>query len=49
MDAIRQADIVVLDWRLRRDDPEYALKLLKCILTGEMDRNRLAANCLLYR
>lgn len=41
MDAIRQADIVVLDWRLRRDDPEYALKLLKCILTGEMDRNAL--------
>ena len=41
MDAIRQADVVVLDWRLKVDDPEYALKLLREILTGETDRNAL--------
>lgn len=41
MDAIRQADIVVLDWRLKVDDPDYALKLLNGIVTGEMDRNAL--------
>ncbi|MDE0227027.1 MAG: response regulator receiver domain [Gammaproteobacteria bacterium] len=41
MDAIRQADIVVLDWRLKDDDSEYALKLLKDIVTGEIDRNAL--------
>ena len=41
LDAIRQADIVVLDWRLKVDDSKYALKLLKGIVTGEMDRNAL--------
>ena len=41
MNAIRQADIVVLDWRLKADDPKYALKLLTNILTGETDRNAL--------
>ncbi len=41
MDAIRQADIVVLDWRLKVDDSEYALKLFNRIVTGEADRNAL--------
>ena len=41
MDVIRQADIVVLDWRLKVDDSKYALKLLKSIVTGEVDRNAL--------
>ena len=41
MNAIRQADIVVLDWLLKADDPKYALKLLTNILTGETDRNAL--------
>ena len=41
MSAIRQADIVVLDWRLKADDPEFALKLLAGILTDELDRNAL--------
>ena len=41
MVAIRQADIVVLDWRLKADDPEFALKLLMKILTEEPDRNAL--------
>lgn len=41
MAAIRQADIVVLDWRLKADDPEFALSLLLRILTEEPDRNAL--------
>ena len=41
MSAIRQADIVVLDWRLKDDDPEFALNLLASILTEEPDRNAL--------
>ena len=41
MATIRQADIVVLDWRLKRDDPEFALTLLMDILTAEPDRNAL--------
>ena len=41
MAAIRQADIVVLDWRLKDDDPEFALSLLMDILTAEPDRNAL--------
>ena len=41
MATIRQADIVVLDWLLKRDDPEYALTLLMDILTAEPDRNAL--------
>ena len=41
MAAIRQADIVVLDWRLKVDDREFALNLLVSILTEEPDRNAL--------
>ena len=41
MDAMRQADIVVLDWRLQEDDPRRALNLLWDLLTGEADRNSL--------
>lgn len=41
MHTIRQADIVVLDWRLKAEEPEYALELLKAILTGAADRNAL--------
>ena len=41
MPAIRQADIVVLDWRLKAGDPEFALNLLARILTEEPDRNAL--------
>ncbi len=41
MSAIRQADIVVLDWRLKAGDPEFALNLLARILTEEPDRNAL--------
>ena len=41
MSAIRQADIVVLDWRLKASDPEFALNLLARILTEEPDRNAL--------
>ena len=41
METIRQADVVVLDWRLKDDDREYALKLLKGIVAGESDRNAL--------
>ena len=39
--AVRQADIVVLDWRLKADEPEFALNLLLRILTDEPDRNAL--------
>lgn len=41
MSAIRQADIVVLDWRLKVGEPEFALNLLARILTEEPDRNAL--------
>ena len=41
MEVMRQADVVVLDWQLKEDDPEYALKLLCDLLTGEADRNSL--------
>lgn len=41
MSAIRQADIVVLDWRLKIGEPEFALNLLARILTEEPDRNAL--------
>ncbi|MDE2847894.1 MAG: response regulator receiver domain [Gemmatimonadota bacterium] len=42
MDVLRQADIVVLDWRLQEDDPQYTLRLLYELLTGEADqRNSL--------
>jgi len=41
MHTSRQADIVVLDWRLKAEEPEYALELLKDIVTGGVDRNAL--------
>ena len=41
METMRQADIVVLDWRLQEGDPDYALRLLQELLTGEEDRNAL--------
>ena len=41
MEMMRQADIVVLDWRLQKENPQYALKLLHDLLTGEGDRNSL--------
>ena len=41
METMRQADIVVLDWLLREDDRDYALRLLHELLTGEEDRNAL--------
>ena len=41
LETMRQADIVILDWRLREDKPELALDLLRELLTGETDRNSL--------
>ncbi len=41
METMRQADIVILDWRLQEDDPDCALNLLRDLLTGEADRNSL--------
>ena len=41
MDAMRQADIVVLDWLLQDDDPCFTLNLLGDILGGRDDRNAL--------
>lgn len=41
MVTMRQADIVVLDWLLQDGEPEYALKLLRGLLAGEVDRNSL--------
>ena len=41
MEMMRQADIVVLDWRLKEEDPKYTLKLLNDLLTGEEDRYSL--------
>ena len=41
IETMRQADIVVLDWRLQEDDPNYVLSLLNDLLTGEVDRNSL--------
>ena len=40
-ETMRQADIVILDWRLQKDEPEFALDLLRDLLTGETDRNSL--------
>ncbi len=40
-ETIRQADIVVLDWCLQEDEPDFTLKLLRDLLTGEADRNSL--------
>ena len=41
METMRQADIVILDWRLQEDEPELALSLLGDLLIGEADRNSL--------
>ena len=41
MEMMIQADIVVLDWRLQEEDPKYAQKLLRDLLTGEGNRNSL--------
>ena len=41
MEVMRQADIVVLDWILKVDDPKYALELLRDLLAGEVNRNSL--------
>ena len=41
METMRQADIVVLDWLLQDGDPQYALRFLRGLLAGEVDRNSL--------
>ena len=41
MATMRQADIVVLDWLLQEGDSLYALRLLRELLTGEVDTNSL--------
>ena len=41
IEMMRQADIVVLDWRLQDGDSRYALRLLRDLLSGELDRNSL--------
>ena len=41
METMRQADIVILDWRLQKDEPKRALKFLRYLLTEEADRNSL--------
>lgn len=41
LEAMRKADIVVLDWFLRDDDSQYTLNLLGNLLAGESDRNSL--------
>ncbi len=41
METMRQADIVILDWLLKDGKPQYALKLIWDLLTGEADRNSL--------
>ena len=41
MTTMRQADIVILDWLLRDDEPQHALELLRDLLIGEADRNSL--------
>ena len=40
MEVVRQADIVVLDWRLKEDDPDYCLDLLAELVT-KADRHSL--------
>ena len=40
LEVVRQADIVVLDWRLKEDDPGHSLDLL-LKLVSEVDRNSL--------
>ena len=41
MVSMKKADIVVLDWRLKEDDPKFAVNLLSNLLSGEEDRNSL--------
>jgi len=41
IDAVRQADIVVLDWLLRDGSSKFTLKMLRNLLTEERDRNSL--------
>lgn len=41
MEAMRQADIVVLDWLLKDGDSRYTLELLGDLLGGKDDRNAL--------
>jgi len=41
MEAMRRADIVVLDWLLRNGESEYALKLLRDLVGREVDRHSL--------
>ena len=41
IETMRQADIVVLDWRLQEDDQDYALRVIHDLLTKEVDRNSL--------
>lgn len=40
-EAVRQADIVILDWRLRDCDPDYTLELVRELVTRESDKNSL--------
>ena len=41
IESMRQADIVVLDWLLQEGDSQCALRLLRKLLAGEVDRNSL--------
>ncbi len=44
MTTMRRADIVILDWRLQRNEPDkskLALEFLRDLLTGETDQNSL--------
>ena len=41
MEAMRQADVVVLDWLLKDDNSRYTLELLGDLLGGKDDRNAL--------
>ena len=40
-EAMRKADIVILDWLLRDGDSRYTLSLLRELLDGERERNSL--------
>lgn len=41
VDAVRQADIVILDWLLQDGSYKYTLQLLRQLLTEDRDRNAL--------
>lgn len=41
MDAMRQADIVILDWLLQDGKPQCALRLLRNLVAGKVNRNLL--------